>query len=501
MKRLWLVGLAGMSVMLAAALLFLSGCGGGGGPINQPVNNPNQLPTQAVKDLIAANSPAQVNATAVGSDKCLSCHTDNYHAGWKKTKHFQNNVSCENCHGPGSVHATDRAANLVKADILALPAVQEPVICGQCHGPIFDQLESSPHAEPVAEVIEEAEASGSTGRNCGRCHVVAMRNKYINAPWTQGLLAGKSISQIQTDADTAILAIPDDQVAALARASHQTANCVTCHDPHTPTGVKDSEGEELQLRRHPGNTDRTSALPGSPAPVHTNWDQTCATCHNGRGGNPDKALTATARPNFHEGPQYNMLSGITGVLPQGAVVQNGKHFEAPDQCVHCHMPNASHTFTVNLDISCQPCHTAADAAAREGSVRNEILTGLLVLRTRMETWAQAKFGNPAYWDYYTLASDDPNVQNAIKAIQSQIPPEIYRARHNYYFIKRDGSLGVHNTPYARQLLAYAQSQLDALGVSRDVKITRSVKVFQQSLKADRARAILSERMIRSGEIQ
>ena len=40
-----------------------------------------------------------------------------------------------------------------------------------------------------------------------------------------------------------------------------------------------------------------------------------------------------------------------------------------------------------------------------------------------------------------------------------------RARHNYYFVVRDASLGTHNGTYTRNLLDVANRNLDQLGVA------------------------------------
>lgn len=513
MKRLWLVSLAGVTGLLTAALIALSGCGGGGGPIVQPGGGGGGGTTAAFLQLIKDNAPNAVNATYVGSDKCLQCHGDTYHSGWKNTMHFNKNVGCENCHGPGSAHISGRAVTLVKAgqrsrdgdrkDILKLPAIQSPDVCGQCHGPIHDQLIASKHGEVVEDVVDPD--SGVRSTTCMRCHSSALRTTLINAPWTQGLIAGKSISTIQDEADAAITPLTQQQLADFAAFTHQTAACVTCHDPHTPTGKKLGDGEEKQLRRLTSNQDTTSVAPGSPGKVTSNWDHICGTCHNSRGGNPaDASLqTGTSRPNFHEGPQFNMLSGITGSLPPGTVIQNGSHRTAEDQCVHCHMPDASHTFTVKLDSSCLPCHSAADAAARAGSVRNEILSGLLVLRTKMENWATGKFADSRFWDYVSLVFPDSTSAEykALAAKQVDVPIEIKRARHNYYFIARDGSLGVHNTPYARQLLAYSISQVDSLfgANSRSIRIAGDTRSFLQIMKQDKLRELRSLKFARPEE--
>jgi formate-dependent nitrite reductase cytochrome c552 subunit len=508
MKRLWLVGLAGVCGLLTAGLLVLSGCGGGGGPITLPETGPGPSVSAQFLTLLPE---AQKNATYVGSNRCTTCHSDAVHAGWMNTKHFQKNVGCEQCHGPGSVHVSGRAVKVARAtregevvaDILSFPKVTEPIVCGQCHGPTFEQYTNSRHSGVVDEVIEEIhDLPANYGRSCSRCHSAPFKDEFISTPWTKGLKEGKSIEEIQNETDARIVALTDAAITEIAEASHQSANCVTCHDPHTQTGKLTSTGNEAQLRRSTFSTDVNNIKPGSPIKVHSNFDHTCGTCHNGRGGkNDDTTLTnSTARPSFHENPQFNMLLGVTGSLPQGAVVQNGSHTQTPDQCVHCHMPDRRHTFTVSVDRSCLPCHTATDAATRAATVRNEMLSGLLVLKTRMELWAQQKFGKPAFWNYYSLVSEDPAVQTEAKNVQGEVPIEIKRARHNYHFIVRDRSQGVHNTPYARQLLAFAQTQLDSLGVSRKVPITRSVKEFEQTLKRDRVMMLLSESRIRPDEL-
>ena len=491
MKQRMLICLAGAATALTIGLFVLAGCGGGGGPILVPGNAAASVSALFLQLLPAAQS----SASYVGTAKCQSCHTDQYHSNWKVTRHAQVGTGCEQCHGPGSVHAQNRTASLVKADILTYPNVTEPIVCGQCHGPIFDQLNNSRHAGAVADVIASAHANPAGGKTCLRCHGAPLRTQFINATWTQGKLQNLSETTIQNQADTAITSLTNAQIDAFATASHQSANCVTCHDPHTRTGNLLASGEEKQLRRATFSIDPTPILPGSATKVTSNLNHICGTCHNGRGGDPsDAALlkaSSTARPNFHEGPSFNMLLGVTGSLPPGTVIQHSSHADAPDQCVHCHMPDARHTFTVSLDTSCQPCHTAADAAARESSVRDEVLTGLLVLRTRLESWAQTKFANSAFWDYYSLVDEDPAVQAESKAIQDQIPIEIRRVRHNYYFIIRDRSFGIHNTPYTRQLLFYSHSLLDSLGVSR-AAVPKSRAQILDVIKRDLWRSIKSD---------
>src|SRR5207245_1609785 len=127
------------------------------------------------------------------------------------------------------------------------------------------------------------------------------------------------------------------------------------------------------------------------------------------------------------------------------IVATGSHTDVPNQCVHCHMPNRRHTFTVSFDTSCQPCHTTADAAIRASTIKGEILNKLSSLRSRMENWA---LNNPDFiglqpdptlrqqmWDYPALLAVEtppppaPDQRNPSDG--GKVPIEIKRARHDY----------------------------------------------------------------------
>ena len=114
----------------------------------------------------------------------------------------------------------------------------------------------------------------------------------------------------------------------------------------------------------------------------------------------------------------------------------------------------------------------------------------------MQAWARDHVGNEDFWDYYTLVSEDTVVQDQAKAIQSQIPIEIRRCRHNYYFIIRDRSFGIHNTPYTRQLLDFSESLLDGLGVTRAAPVRFNRSQALGMINRDILRSIRSEK---SGE--
>lgn len=186
---------------------------------------------------------------------------------------------------------------------------------------------------------------------------------------------------------------------------------------------------------------------------------------------------------MHDSNQFNMLMGIGGVEGNGPVIRNTAHANAAGQCSHCHMPDARHTATTSFDTGCAPCHTAADAAARVNASKNQIVSELLALRTRLEDWAIATFQNNAnystvhaglishLWNYSTVISEEATELGTTTAgipsnhQSANVPIQVKRARHNYYFVIRDASLAPHNAPYALHLLTVANQNIDELDTS------------------------------------
>lgn len=440
--------------LLALAIVAINGCGGGGGPIGAPSSSSPPSVSVAFLALLPA---AQKNATYVGSSKCASCHAVDS-ANFAKTPMCQKNVTCESCHGPASAHIKSPATT----NILTFTNVTSAAVCGQCHGPQFTDWSGSEHAQLIADAVS------SNSSTCLRCHSAELRDQEIDSP--MGL--GQTAAQV----NTTISALSTATLTAFAAQTHSTAACVTCHDPHqvtanTTTDPDANGNTQFQLRRATSNTSTTGIGAGTTTGTYTTYNQLCGSCHNSRGSNStDAGLEASTSRGPSMGREMDMLLGITGA--QGGTTppqQTSSHVNVPDQCVHCHLPNASHTFTVNLDVSCSPCHTAADAAARETSVQGEVLNGLLALHSRMQAWALATYGHSDMWDYTTNLATGETPPN-----EATVPIEIQRARYNYYDILTDASYGVHNWVYTDYLLSESNTWLDNINVPAAAKPNYSV---------------------------
>jgi hypothetical protein len=470
------------SVPLIAAILVTQSCGGVGG---STLDNSGQGSLTAA--FLALLSDEQRTADYVSSEPCsaAACHgsdPDSNYTHWLDTEHSDNGVGCESCHGPGSVHQ----ANPTKDNILTFPKAANPVVCAQCHGPIHDQYKFSQHDKLVVSPVQSAvtNPNGARGSRCVACHGGLFRTLTYDADPPLDI-ATMPAADIQLFAQNVITFVP------------HTANCVTCHDPHSKTGKLTDEAEDVQLRHATFSLDTASVGPGTTAQSFQTIDHICAQCHNGRGANPaDSALTTgTSRPNMHDSNQYNMLLGFGGVEGSGPVDNNTSHANIPGQCSHCHMPDSRHTFTVSYN-ACVPCHTESDAAARVTSIKTEILNSLYALRVRMSDWAIAAYpgqtGNELFWEYTSAITEE----GFTPPDQAGVPIEIKRARHNYYFVIRSGDFGVHNSAYAKHLITVANENLDDLGTPvfapRRPMTTSQIYKIIQSDRARAARADLAE---------
>jgi len=378
------------------------------------------------------------------NEVCLTCHT----TGYKQTGGFQSvattadlaSVGCEACHAAAGAHVRDvtnralRPATSMTADW-----------CGQCHNGFhhdtFAQWSGSGHAAVVPDVAEEL-AAGTVATSCGVCHSGDVRQaKIINGETiTDAFLAGVE---------------PDHQNAV---------TCAVCHDPHAKTGnaFNPPAGHDRQLRfaevTYPDPTSTNTAT------VDATRFNLCGQCHHDRG----RDWTSTSR-----GPHHSVQANFfTGEMPtpsgQSPLVTNIRtsHRFVEKQCVTCHMQHdesindvaaeegnvqLTHTFTVDNYVGCSNngCHPSAAAAQADlTNLQTEVTNRLAAIATRM--------GDPTTWQY--SSEGGPAAAN-----QASVPTYIKKVRFLYEYVSVDGSKGVHNPPYAREILDTAEDLLTSNG--------------------------------------
>ncbi len=100
---------------------------------------------------------------------CIECHTSDIMRPelkdipeeWKKSWHYQNNISCDDCHGGDREDKTMAMSH--KRGFVGKPGYAEvPDFCGKCHIGILDNYKQSGHGRALRET--------ATGPNCVTCH-------------------------------------------------------------------------------------------------------------------------------------------------------------------------------------------------------------------------------------------------------------------------------------------------------------------------------------------
>lgn len=345
-------------------------------------------------------------------------------------------IGCESCHGPMSDHPTDSANKYKRGKTFAAGA------CNYCHDSSAKHSIGAQHATSNHGKMPVNGHASST--SCYPCHSGTAFVKFVNkGADTTGIWSQWSVA---ADGDYPV-------------------TCAVCHDPHD--GSKPAQLRTVTAPAKFKNGETFDApVSGSSA------GRVCMTCHSGRYGVNTRITTTAPYYGFTDrfGPHYSaqadMLLGHNG-YQYGDTTLTGitTHAGLTNECATCHMPvlastgTPKHTFSMtdttgglhDVVDACKACHGAnittfddIKAAAdydRDGKiegVQSEI-TGLLAL-------VKSKLPKDAAGEPVTMRVDSLKVKGLPKTIQ-----DIY----NYYFVKNDFSMGVHNTKYAVALLTKA----------------------------------------------
>jgi cytochrome c553 len=146
---------------------------------------------------------------------CVTCHkniTPNIVSDWQLSKHSQNDVSCETCHGSDHTNASN-------VDKVSLPT---PQTCQTCHETQVEQYSKGKHAfgwasmkaMPTFHMQPMALTEGMKG--CGSCHKI-------------GLKSEEEIKQLKVDGQ-----------------QHGVASCDACHTRHTFSKLEAQQPQACQ---------------------------------------------------------------------------------------------------------------------------------------------------------------------------------------------------------------------------------------------------------------
>ncbi|MFC1724587.1 FlgD immunoglobulin-like domain containing protein [candidate division KSB1 bacterium] len=267
-------------------------------------------------------------------------------------------------------------------------------LCAWCH-------ERGSHHRKPTEFAGSAHSNipgHMNSESCGGCHVAASAINMIN---------GDDVDEV-----------PEEMLTGIT--------CVACHDPHQETDA----GYQLRVGTEPSDM--------------------CYTCHG--------VLRTSSSTGFHHAHAGIMLDGESGYEYPGQVYMKGAHSDIEGKCVTCHMAEISaeledlgefdvvggHSFkivgvtsegdTLLNQGGCESCHGTVEFEFLETS-QAKISALLDTLKNYLPIQTSGRGAGGPY------APTDPSLNAAESA-----------AAHNYWFVNRDGSLGIHNPIYAKQLL-------------------------------------------------
>lgn len=190
----------------------------------------------------------------------------------------------------------------------------------------------------------------------------------------------------------------------------------------------------------------------------------CISCHNGRGKEPNMESAP------HSSVQTDMLLAKSGAEVEGFEYDTHSHAGAENKCLACHMAAdedgiKDHTFKMteeNIENACGRCHdfdtinppakSDFDGDGNNEGFQDEVegLTKLLE-NTINEQLEGKKFESGHGKVMFTDADG-----NELEAPPSE---ELYNAAWNLFFVRYDGSRGIHNPKYSIQLLQQSYKQL------------------------------------------
>jgi len=268
-------------------------------------------------------------------DSCVSCHTDTGSAeavAFKQYIHFQNGISCADCHGGDpSKEDMEQAMDPRKGFIGVPHATDIPTLCGKCHSDVQQDFENSAHANAL-------KSGNNKGPQCISCHgihnIVAISDKHspvspLNVTKTCSSCHSNALYMKQFNPS-----LPVDQYEKYLTSVHgglntkgdpKAATCVSCHSNHLVYAVKD---------------------PRSPV-YPTKIPATCGKCHGDSKYMAEYDIPTTQYQDYLKSVHGIALIKNSDLSAPACNSCHGNHGAAPpglenvaSVCGQCHQSNA-----------------------------------------------------------------------------------------------------------------------------------------------------------------
>lgn len=327
-------------------------------------------------------------------------------------------IGCESCHGPGADHSGDKTK---------IGKSLDAGVCLQCHAAAPHHHVGKDYMASDHALMAKGHASSTT---CYPCHSGTAFAKWLDNKSNPGW-------------DIAV-----DGMNPIA--------CASCHDPHDASNPN-------QLR----TVGFDSLMNGYRPPAGMGGKgQLCMNCHHSRYSVAKKVTTKAPLYGYsdhygpHGNPQADMLFGQNSYEFGDSLLKGlSTHTGLKDGCVTCHMQDidgaANHTWAMSDTAGdfvavCQDCHgpisSFDDVKASYDYDHNGVVEGVQTEIEGMMSLLKAKLPKDTTGEPVTSINDSNSVKNH---------PELVQGIWTYYFVKNDGSMGVHNAKYAVAILQKA----------------------------------------------
>jgi len=337
------------------------------------------------------------------------------------------NVQCENCHGPGSMHAKDGGTPY---EVTVSTNIGQ---CAQCHDEPTSHVKVAEWKNSVHAVTTTDPAGNAT---CVGCHTM---NGFIDR------ISGT------TPVDT----------------TYYPINCQTCHEPHGQT--QPSTAPDLV------RTTASVTLADGTIVTDAGAGALCMECHQARVNAKTYVPTTAGSAHYgpHEGPQADMLEGVNGYTYGEDIPTSAHQYAVTDTCVGCHMQTVAKTdpaYTFAGDHTWKMSYTAPGATSPEDLVA-------ICQTCHGPDITMFNFPLLDYDNTGTIQGVQTEVQYLLDQLSSMLPPvgspktslsidstwtqPQLEAAYNWLFVNNDGSKGIHNMAYTVGLLKASISHLSA----------------------------------------
>ena len=365
------------------------------------------------------------------------------------------NIQCENCHGPGSQHAYGLGdTNLISKTVYSGD-------CNQCHDAPTHHIKGTEWY-----VSRHAMTTGPSSANCLPCHSA---NGFIGR------------ADANPDGSYAVTAVPNATFAPIT--------CQTCHEPHGETVPANNP----HLIRALGAV----TMPDGTVVTNAGFGAVCLECHQNRNGSAANQLVnypigkttwfGGSTFGVHDNPQGDMIEGINANTYGQSIPSSAHRYAVTNLCVGCHMQTVNqyigsttnldpaflhaggHTFSMSYSLVttnggtlvtnsydkvdvCVQCHGPIDSfdMVRGDYNGDGVTEGVQTEVQHLLDKLSTLLPNSTYQSNGNYVAD--GIVKTSVSYKTNWPAKFLKAGYNWQFVTMDGSLGVHNAPFAVGLL-------------------------------------------------